>query len=168
MVRGGGRLFLDLGRRVERAHALCSHLAYALDVPADRIEAGLGLALELCDSVLTYRSRYLSVLQPATVLDLVLADAGNPRGLAFQLLGVRQTLTELAGAEGSPLVAMLDEAIGETRGIVAGLLAVADQTHAATGVADRLRRIEGQVAELSDALGRQYFALLPMVWAESL
>jgi uncharacterized alpha-E superfamily protein len=168
MARGGGRLFLDLGRRIERAHALSSQLAFALDVAPDRTEAGLGLALELCDSVLTYRSRYLSVLQPAPVLDLVLADPGNPRSLAFQLLGARQTLAELAGAEGSPLAMMLEEAIEETGAIVAGLVAAADQAHAAAAVSDRLRRIEGQVAALSDALGRQYFALLPLIWAESL
>ena len=168
MVRGGGRLFLDLGRRIERAHAISSQLAHALDVPPARMEAGLGLALELCDSVLTYRSRYLSVLQPAPVLDLVLADPGNPRGLAFQLIGARATLAELAGKDASPLAMMLDDAIDETRAIVAELAAAADQAHAAAGVAERLRRIEGQVAELSDALGRQYFALLPLVWAESL
>ncbi len=168
MVRGGGRLFLDLGRRIERAHAISSQLAFALDVAPERVEAGLGLALELCDSVLTYRSRYLSVLQPAPVLDLVLADAGNPRSLAFQLIGARQTLLELAGGDASPLAAMLDGAIEETCAIVAGLVGAADQAHEAAGVADRLRRIEGQVAELSDALGRQYFALLPLVWAESL
>jgi len=168
MVRGGGRLFLDLGRRIERAQAISSQLAHALDLPPERMEAGLGLALELCDSVLTYRSRYLSVLQPAPVLDLVLADTGNPRGLAFQLIGARATLAELAGSEASPLAMMLDDAIDETRAIVAGLAAAADQAHAASGVAGRLRQIQAQVAELSDALGRQYFTLLPLVWAESL
>ena len=168
MVRGGGRLFLDLGRRIERAHAISSQLAFALDVPPARIEAGLGLALELCDSVLTYRSRYLSVLQPAPVLDLVLADPGNPRGLAFQLMGARATLIELAGEDGAPLTMMLDDAIDETGAIVAELVEAADQAHAAACVAGRLRRIEGQVADVSDALGRQYFTLLPLVWAESL
>jgi uncharacterized alpha-E superfamily protein len=87
MVRGGGRMFLDLGRRVERAWATAGALAEVLEQPGaaahpSRLEPGLRLALELCDSVITYRSRYLTVLQPAPVLDLVLADEGNPRGLA--------------------------------------------------------------------------------------
>ncbi len=168
MVRGGGRLFLDLGRRIERAHAISSQLAQFLDVTPDRIDSGLGLALELCDSVLTYRSRYLSVLQPAPVLDLVLADPGNPRGLAFQLMGARQSLAELAGEEASPLAGMLDGAIAATRDIVEGLVRAPDQAKATARIADRLRLIEEQVAELSNALGRQYFALLPVVWAESL
>ena len=168
MVRGGGRLFLDLGRRIERAHAITAQLAHAMDMPADRGEAALGLALELCDSVLTYRSRYLSVLQPAPVLDLVLADEGNPRGLAFQLISARATLIELAGTDGSVLARMLDDAITETRAIVADVFAAPGQAEAAAEVPERLRKIEGQVAALSDALGRQYFALLPMIWAESL
>ena len=50
------------------------------------VEAGLQLALELRDSVITYRTRYLAVMQAAPALDLILADEGNPRGLAFQLL----------------------------------------------------------------------------------
>jgi uncharacterized circularly permuted ATP-grasp superfamily protein/uncharacterized alpha-E superfamily protein len=165
MVRGGGRLFLDLGRRIERAHAISYQLAHALDVRPDRTEAGLGLALELCDSVLTYRSRYLSVLQPAPVLDLVLADEGNPRALVFQLLSARATLRELGGEDGVLLAGMLDAAIAETRAIVADLVVSAEQ---AASVPERLRRIEGQVAALSDAVGRRYFTLLPVIWAESL
>ena len=54
MVRSGGRLFLDLGRRLERAEAVASELASALapQGPATQpghIEAGLRLALELRD-----------------------------------------------------------------------------------------------------------------------
>ena len=167
MVRGGGRLFLDLGRRIERAHAIAAQLAHALDVPPARVEAGLGLALELCDSVLTYRSRYLSVLQPAPVLDLVLADEGNPRGLVFQLMSACSTLAELAGHDGSPLALMLTDAIAETRAIVADLNRLRTrrrlQARWRTGCAGS----SGRFAALSDATGRTYFALLPMTWAEA-
>jgi hypothetical protein len=60
---------------------------------------------------------------------------------------------------------MLDAAIAETRAIVADLVVSAEQ---AASVPERLRRIEGQVAALSDAVGRRYFTLLPVIWAESL
>ena len=100
MVRGGGRLFLDFGRRMERAQAIAAELAQVLDQPGaatqpGRVEAGLRLALELRDSVITYRTRYLAVLQPAPALDLILADEGNPRGLAFQLVAARELLREI-------------------------------------------------------------------------
>ncbi len=109
MVRGGGRLFLDLGRRVERAQAVADIIAACLEFPGApeqpaRVEHGLRLALELCDSTITYRSRYLAVVQPAPVLDLVLADEGNPRGLMFQLVTIGSLLTEIAGPTDQALV----------------------------------------------------------------
>ena len=100
MVRGGGWLFLDLGRRLERAQAVTTEVGFSIDQPAARMEAGLRLALELCDSSITYRSRYFNVLQAAPVLDLVLADQGNPRGLAFQLVVMHESLDALGGGEG--------------------------------------------------------------------
>ena len=41
--------------------------------------------LEVADSIMTYRSRYLARVQLAPVLDLLLTDESNPRSVAFQL-----------------------------------------------------------------------------------
>ncbi|MFC7551604.1 alpha-E domain-containing protein [Pseudoroseomonas wenyumeiae] len=102
MVRAGGYTFLDLGRRVERAQSVASQLHFALAQAPARVEAGLRLALELCDSVITYRNRYLGILQPAPALDLVLADPGNPRGLSFQLRAIQTLLADLGDAPWPP------------------------------------------------------------------
>lgn len=166
MVRGGGRLFLDLGRRIERAQAIADELACALDFPGAeeqpaRIEHGLRLALELRDSEITYRSRYLSVLQPAAALDVMLADDGNPRGLAYQLAAARQTLTNISAASDTSLVAMIDSLLDDVQEMVRGVTTAADQAYAARALPDRLRRLRDGVAELSDRLSRRYFALLP-------
>jgi uncharacterized circularly permuted ATP-grasp superfamily protein/uncharacterized alpha-E superfamily protein len=168
MVRGGGRLFLDLGRRIERAQAVARQLAHALDRPPARLDSGLSLALELCDSVLTYRSRYLTIVQPALVIDLVVADEGNPRGLGYQLATSRTVLAVLAGADDAALAASLDEAVLETRRIVADLVEADDQAEVAAALGPRLRAIEAQVASVSDLVSRQYFALLPMKWTDGL
>ena len=173
MVRGGGRLFLDLGRRIERAQAVACQLAQALDqktetMEAGRLEAGLGMCLELCDSAITYRSRYLTVVQAAPVLDLVAADEGNPRGLAFQLVTARATLAILAGRDDAPLAVMLDHAIGETRAMVAELADADAPAALVAGLAPRLRGIAGQVSAVSDAVMRQYFALLPVTFTDGL
>jgi uncharacterized alpha-E superfamily protein len=168
MVRGGGRLFLDLGRRIERAQSVAAQLAQAIDQRPERIEAGLSLALELCDSALTYRARYLTAVQPAPVIDLVVADEGNPRGLGFQLVTARSTLATLGGGEAAPLAAMLDDPVAETRLIVAELVAAEDQAALAARLAPRLRTIAGQVAAVSDAVMRQYFALLPATFTDGL
>ena len=166
MVRGGGRLFLDLGRRTERAQAVAAQLGHALDQRPERMEGGLALCLELCDSALTYRSRYLTAIQAATVIDLVVADEGNPRGLGHQLVSARATLAILAGRDDAPLAAALDDAIAETRMMVAELAGAADQAELAAGLAPRLRIIGAQVAAVSDQVMRQYFALLPVTFTD--
>ncbi|MFC7476098.1 circularly permuted type 2 ATP-grasp protein [Dankookia sp. GCM10030260] len=166
MVRGGGRLFLDLGRRVERAQAIVAELTRALDQPGAatqpaRLEPGLRLVLELRDSVITYRSRYLTVLQAAPVLDLVLADEGNPRGLAFQLAAARDMLVDLEGEPGSPLAQVAESLIEEARGMVRQVAEAPSQAEAAVRLRPRLIAMEGAIAALSNRITRRWFALLP-------
>jgi uncharacterized circularly permuted ATP-grasp superfamily protein/uncharacterized alpha-E superfamily protein len=166
MVRGGGRLFLDLGRRVERAQAVADQVACALEFPGvtqqpARVEHGLRLALELCDSSITYRSRYLAVLQPAPALDLVLADDGNPRGLAFQLAAMRALLAEIAGGADASLAAAAGALQEEPQAMVRTVSEASDQAVAALFLPARLRSLRDAVAALSDRVSRRYFALLP-------
>jgi uncharacterized alpha-E superfamily protein len=173
MVRGGGRLFLEIGRRMERAHSIAVELAQLLDQPGAaqqpaRLEPGLRLALELRDSVITYRSRYLSLVQPAPVLDLVLADEGNPRGLAYQLAAARDALAELAegGEAGDPAFARAAGALVEEARDMVRFVAEAPPLAAAGAAVElpsRLRALGHAVADLSDAVSRRYFALLPPV-----
>jgi uncharacterized alpha-E superfamily protein len=166
MVRGGGRLFLDLGRRIERAEAVADQLACALEFPGvaqqpARVEHGLRLALELCDSSITYRSRYLTVLQPAPALDLMLADDGNPRGLAFQLAAMRALLSEIASGGDTSLAAAAAALQDEPQAMVRMVSEAADQSVATLFLPARLRALRDAVAELSDRVSRRYFALLP-------
>jgi uncharacterized alpha-E superfamily protein len=53
--------------------------------------------LEIADSLLTYRARYLSSLQVAPVVDLLLTDDTNPRSLAFQVSALMDHLKRLPG-----------------------------------------------------------------------
>jgi uncharacterized alpha-E superfamily protein len=55
--------------------------AVALERPANVLAA----ILEIADSSMTYRRRYLSQPQLGPALDLLLFDSGNPRSFAFQL-----------------------------------------------------------------------------------
>jgi uncharacterized alpha-E superfamily protein len=110
---------------MERAQAVANQLACTLEFPgaaqqSARVEHGLHLALELCDSSITYRSRYLAVLQPAPALDLLLADAGNPRGLAFQLAAMRALLSEIGsgGDTAAAAAALQDEPQAMVRAVV--------------------------------------------------
>jgi uncharacterized alpha-E superfamily protein len=166
MVRGGGRLFLDLGRRVERAQAVADELACALEPPgAERqpalAEHALLLALELRDSVITYRSRYSGVLQPAPALDLMLADPGNPRGLAFQLAAAGTLLNEIAGTQEGSLAGSATLLLRAVDAMVRDVAVASDQASAATLLPPRLRDLRDEVAGLSNRISRRYFALLP-------
>ena len=167
MVRGGGFLFLDLGRRLERAQAIAGEVASALDQAPARVEAGLLLILELCDSAITYRARYLNALQPAPVLDLVLCDQGNPRGLAFQLAAIHGLLDEL-----TPEAAGRDRLAGAAAGLLAAVEAMVDgvlnapsQAAAAAALAPELQQVARELAELGGRIDRRFFALLPTAQA---
>lgn len=83
MTRSPGWLFLDMGRRLERALLLVESLRAAFSLPGG--EGHLALLLDVFDSTLTYRTRYRLSPQRGPVLDLLLLDETNPRSLAFQV-----------------------------------------------------------------------------------
>ena len=85
MTRGPGWRFLDMGRRLERAIYTASLLRSLLVEAAEHEAAVLETLLEIADSAMTYRSRYLATLQCAPVLDLLLTDDTNPRAVVYQL-----------------------------------------------------------------------------------
>ncbi|MFN0161387.1 MAG: circularly permuted type 2 ATP-grasp protein [Burkholderiales bacterium] len=111
MTRDQGWRFLAIGRRVERAQFLCAAIGQAL---ADGEDAELEWLLELADSIVTYRSRYMARPQWLPVLDLLIRDETNPRSAAYQLLGLADTLRRLAesfGECGSARIEPLCEAL---------------------------------------------------------
>ncbi|HTU55149.1 MAG TPA: circularly permuted type 2 ATP-grasp protein, partial [Acetobacteraceae bacterium] len=165
MVRGGTWLFLELGRRLERAHSVARIATQALAEPPSRIETGLTLMLDLCDSAITYRSRYLTLVQPAPVLDLVLADEANPRALAFQLAAIHRLLADVAAGAETSLAEEAAALLEETVALVARVSAGADQAVEAAVLPPRLAEIGARIGALSDRLSRRYFALLPAAQA---
>ena len=160
MVRTGGWLFLDLGRRVERAHASANVLSAVLRQPASRMEGTLQMVLELFDSAITYRGRYLSIVQPAPVLDLIMADRANPRALAFQFDRMISLLRD-CGADGA-LVAHAQGLIETTDGMVDAVAHASDPAACAAGLPAQLEQLAEATAALSDQVTRQFFALLPL------
>nr|WP_247887103.1 circularly permuted type 2 ATP-grasp protein [Azospirillum sp. SYSU D00513] len=102
MTRGSGWRFLDIGRRIERALHMIAvmrgvNVADLTRYDANTQEASLAILLELGESVMTYRSRYLTTVRRDGVLQLLLADESNPRALAFQLAALHGHLTALPG-----------------------------------------------------------------------
>ncbi len=165
MTRGTGWLFLDLGRRIERAQfVLGSALGPFQQSPIDW-DAAMRLALDLCDSSITYRWRYLGQLQPAPVLDLVVLDDSNPRSFAFQLRSIASHLDGLADDSGTRVrdpLASFDNDLART----VELFASEEKSWRNEGPAlDALRRVttDGQhrLEDLSEAITRAYFSHVP-------
>jgi len=94
-TRGHGWRFLDIGRRLERSINLASVLRTTLTAEPGAATAVLEPLLEIADSSMTYRRRYFATPQLAPVLDLLLADRANARGLLFQLTVLAEQLHEL-------------------------------------------------------------------------
>jgi uncharacterized alpha-E superfamily protein len=84
-----------MGRRLERSMQLIRLLHGTLVNVSPNEGLLLEALLEIADSSMTYRRRYLSSLQPAPVLDLLLADETNPRSLVFQLAAMADDVDNL-------------------------------------------------------------------------
>jgi uncharacterized circularly permuted ATP-grasp superfamily protein/uncharacterized alpha-E superfamily protein len=83
MTRLAGWRFLELGRRIERGIATCRFVRQFAGPPIS--DGALDVLLELADSQITYRQRYLMIPARAPVIDLVVLDPNNPRSVAYQL-----------------------------------------------------------------------------------
>ena len=103
MTRGPGWRFVDMGRRLERALTVLRLLRKTLVYGADESVTLLESVLEIADSAMTYRYRYMTSLQVAPLLDLLLTDETNPRSVGFQLAALAEHVRQLPGKEANPL-----------------------------------------------------------------
>ncbi len=146
MTRGMGWQFLDIGRRLERSIQIVSLLRHGLvEATADETRR-LETLLEVADSAMTYRSRYLTSVEVPLVLDLLLLDEANPRALAFQLERLRGRFETLARAPIQELGSLRDG----LRQVSPRALAEAESAEPRGG--DRRTRLEELLDELERAL----------------
>src|SRR5204863_2032268 len=97
-----GWRFLDMGRRIERALQTLRLIRRTLVDTSSELVPLLEAILEICDSSMTYRSRYRFTLQLAPVLDLMLIDDSNPRAVGFQLNALSEHVALLPELPGGP------------------------------------------------------------------
>ena len=102
MTRGYAWRFLDLGSRIERALTSALLIQASLGKQSADEASVLDAILEIADSSLTYRRRYFTHLDAAAVLDLLVADEGNPRSIAYQVSMIEQHLCNLPGQSSHP------------------------------------------------------------------
>ena len=102
MTRSHVFRFLDLGRRLEQALQTVGLVQSCFVGNRAVTPVLLEAVLEIADSLMTYRSRYLANLQMAAVLDLLLTDETNPRSVAFQLMQLEEHVDQLPRDESIP------------------------------------------------------------------
>lgn len=162
MTRAQGWRFLDMGYRIERSLYLCSFLGAALRAAEADNPSVLEAVLEVCDSTITYRSRYNLMPNLAAVYDLVLLDDSNPRSLLFQLNQLVKHFDRLPrekeGALPSPGQRVLIQCVARLRLLDPRELCKPGQ---ARHLSETLRVIDETRADmprLSDAISASYFA----------
>jgi uncharacterized alpha-E superfamily protein len=161
MTRGQAWRFLDMGRRLERATTLVLLLGSTLTERSDREVPLLEAILDVADSGMTYRRRYLATLQPAPVLDLLLTDETNPRSVIFQLRALVDHLEVLPAPSGglrSPQVRIAIAALAELQLAEVETLAAADPDGRRPALEELLARLQQQIPALSDSLSSSYLS----------
>ncbi|MCM8614210.1 circularly permuted type 2 ATP-grasp protein [Accumulibacter sp.] len=102
MTRDDGWRFLIIGRRIERLMFLANMVAGFLRLESTRAAGSLEWLLELSDSIITYRSRYMTQPQVLPTIDLIVFDEGNPHSVSFQLQILVRYLDNLSRLLGGP------------------------------------------------------------------
>jgi uncharacterized circularly permuted ATP-grasp superfamily protein/uncharacterized alpha-E superfamily protein len=147
MTQLAGWRFLELGRRIERALLTC-RLMRALAKPGT-VDGELDVLLELADSQITYRQRYIMIAAPTPVIDLIMLDPNNPRSVVFQLDRIETHLRALPRRSNSGRLSPVQQ--------IAASIATHLRTADAAAVKEALMiDIEQSLMKLSDAIGAAY------------
>ncbi len=150
MTRGIGWRFVSMGRRVERLATMCSTLQVAIDEGRSH---ELDWLLELADSSVTYRSRYLAAPEWLPVLDMVMRDESNPRSLAFQAKGLADFIARLEATHGPFAAATLAPAYAALQALAPGDLHPESEHLAAV-----IGELQRAAYAISDATSLKFFS----------
>lgn len=151
MGRTEGWRFHDMGRRMERAVNGC-RLIFLFG--GDNASADdLMLLLDLMDSQISYRTRYLTGPALPPVRDLVALEPHNPRAIAWQALRLADHIAALPTlrADGMP-----EEPRRLADALAARLAPLTGDTLTMADIAD----VENRLLRLSEAIGQRYFLQL--------
>jgi len=162
MTRDDGWRFLIIGRRIERLIFLANAISRFLRLESTRVAGSIDWLLELADSSITYRSRYMAQPELLPALDLIVFDNANPHAVVFQLNGLERYLASLSRQLGDSRDEALNLATERLQSFDLGYLENLDfcVDHDCTpylDLADRLDEVSFAAATLSDRLALRYF-----------
>jgi uncharacterized circularly permuted ATP-grasp superfamily protein/uncharacterized alpha-E superfamily protein len=164
MTQDDGWRLMMIGRRLERMQFLAELLAYRLHSGTTPSQSELEWLLDIGDSTITYRTRYLTSPRLGETVDLLVFDQSNPRALAFQWHSIALSLVRLAASLGGAPDDTLDEAValvGEMQlAAVDGSSARAMRARESLGEA--LSALAVAAGRLSDRLSLKYFSMVDL------
>jgi uncharacterized alpha-E superfamily protein len=164
MTQDDGWRLMMVGRRLERLQFLADLLSQRLKSGETPTQGELEWLLDIGDSTITYRTRYLASPLLGSTIDLLVFDQTNPRALAFQWHAIEYSLVRVAASLGGSPDDTLDEAVGLVEGME--LSAVdgdsARAVRARQALAEQLGELSVAAGKLSDRLSLKHFSLIDL------
>jgi uncharacterized alpha-E superfamily protein len=162
MTQDDGWHLMMVGRRLERLQFLAELLSQRLRSGETPLQSELEWLLDIGDSTITYRTRYLASPRLDSTIDLLVFDRTNPRALAFQWHAIEHILVRVAASLGGAPDDTLDQAVAlieemELSGIEGDS---ARAVRARQGLAEQLNVLGMAAGRLSDRLSLKYFSLI--------
>ncbi len=167
MTRDMGWRLHIVGRRIERLDNLAGTLARFLrryvDItgPLQR-ELSVEVLLELCDSIITYRTRYRAQPELLPAVHMLTTDDGNPHALAFQVRMLSNYMTRFEADRGEMGIAELEKAFADVQAFAWGKLEAARPAAERSEASLQLARLLDQLASagrgLADRLAMRFFS----------
>ena len=166
MTRDDGWRFLIIGRRLERLIFLADAIAQFLHTKTKRAPGCVEWQLELADSIITYRSRYMAQPELLPAIDLIVLDEANPHAVIFQMHNLvryqRRLERELKNLAGNDPDDALRASLARLRAFDLRCIESRDandcrECGSCEDLAELLATISLEAANLSDRLAMRFF-----------
>ncbi len=156
MTRTASRVLLDVGLRLERSLQIATPIQVFLEEKhpsSDQLDA----LLEIADSRMTYRWRFLGPPRTGPVLELLVRAPDNPRSVWSQLSRLRTAAADLPDEVDPGRLAFVRDSIGSLFDSLESL--TPERFRKGTEDVRRfLARLEDDLPEVARELGHAYFA----------
>ena len=158
MTRDDAWRLLSIGRHIERLGFLSSALEAGFENGAVHEVSGFEAMVALFDSTITFHARYQQRRDVATLVDLLVLDAENPRSLAWVTQTLRGRIARLAGSAPGKLTALSYELPDPSEWTLEHLCAAGAEADY-PALVQLLASCETAAYHVSDAIGTRYFTL---------
>jgi uncharacterized circularly permuted ATP-grasp superfamily protein/uncharacterized alpha-E superfamily protein len=162
MTQDDGWRLMMLGRRLERLQFMAELLTLRLQSGGVPLQSELEWLLDIGDSTITYRTRYLASPLLGSTIDLLVFDKSNPRALAYQWNHIQYSLVRIAASLGGAPDDSIDEAVASVEQMEPiGIDGDSPRaTRARQTLAEQLEALGEASGRLSDRLSLKHFTLI--------